>query len=209
MEEDKSQGMSPILVKIGTALLVAALIAGCWFVLISPYVPGGYARSYDCDYKTLSVMKTVITVPINGKTYSISGHVFPIFTDPLTMKNEAGEVVGFAGDNWGIVVQDSHGIYVNGTCELNVKGSFAFWGEKYALYDTKGNQIGTVRSNIYNTACTIKDTKGKLIAKYTSPVYINDYSVYVYENDLCSDEAVLMIFASYVSDVRYDEENKK
>ena len=36
---------------------------------------------------------------------------------------------------------------------------------------------------------------------------LNEYTVDIYDNDICSDKAMLMIIASYVSDYHADNDN--
>lgn len=55
-----------------------------------------------------------------------------------------------------------------------------------------------------NTGGSIRDTKGNLIATYSSSYFMNDYTVTIYDNDICSDMSILMIVASYVSDYMAD-----
>ena len=51
-----------------------------------------------------------------------------------------------------------------------------------------------------NTSGSITDTEGNLVATYSSLPFVNDYTVTIYDNNICSDMSVLMIVASYVSD---------
>ena len=52
----------------------------------------------------------------------------------------------------------------------------------------------------------IVDNDGKVIATYSSPFLMYDYDVAIY-SDILSDEAVLLIMASYVSDIVADSES--
>ena len=73
-----------------------------------------------------------------------------------------------------------------------------------ALTDKEGNIVATAEFNMSNTGGTIKDTEGNLIAKYLSSYFMNDYTVTIYDNNICSDMSILMIVASYVSDYMAD-----
>ena len=42
----------------------------------------------------------------------------------------------------------------------------------------------------------IVDTKGNLVAEYSSSIIANDYTVTIYDNDVCSDLSILMIVIS-------------
>ena len=76
------------------------------------------------------------------------------------------------------------------------------------MKSAEGNIVGTVEFNISNTGGSIKDVNGNLIATYSSALFMNDYTVTIYDNDVCSDMSILMIVASYVSDYKADSKSK-
>lgn len=158
---------------------------------------------YKCDYKTLNI-NTKITTTLNGEKISISGNVFTLLTDPLTVKDSCGNILGYAGDSYGIISQDDHGIYIGDKFDINMCGNFELFGESYTLKDSNGDTVATALFNMNNTGGTIKDVNNNLIAKYTSSLFMNDYTVTIYDNSVCSDLAILMIVASYVSDYMAD-----
>lgn len=160
-------------------------------------------RVYKCDYKSLN-LNTKITTVLNGTEISISGNIFTFLTDPLTVKDSNDNILGYAGDVYGIIEQDDHGIYIGETFEINMCGNFDLWGESYKLKDAEGNIVATVEFNASNTGGSIVDTAGNLVATYSSSFVANDYTVTIYDNDICSDMAILMIMASYVSDYMAD-----
>lgn len=161
------------------------------------------SRIYKCDYKSLNI-NTKITTILNGEKISITGNVLRLFTDPLTAKDSKGNVLGYAGDAYGIISQDDHGIYIGKEFDVNMCGNVDLFGESYKLKDSEGNVVATVEFNMSNTGGSITDTKGNLIAKYSSSIFMNDYTVTIYDNDICSDMSILMIVASYVSDYMAD-----
>ena len=161
------------------------------------------AHVYECDYKSLNI-NTKITTTLDGEEISIVGNIFRLFTDPLTVKDSKGNILGYAGDVYGIISQDDHGIYIGDSFDINMCGNVDLWGESYKLKDSEGNVVGTVEFNMSNTGGTIKDANGNLIAKYSSALFMNDYTVTIYDNDVCSDMSILMIVASYVSDYMAD-----
>lgn len=163
-------------------------------------------RVYECDYKSLNI-NTKITTTLDGEEISIVGNIFRLLTDPLTVKDSKGNVLGYAGDTYGIISQDDHGIYVGDSFDVNMCGNVDLWGESYKLKDSEGNVVGTVEFNMSNTGGNIKDANGNLIAKYSSALFMNDYTVTIYDNDVCSDMSILMIVASYVSDYKADSSN--
>lgn len=158
-------------------------------------------RVYECDYKSLNI-NTKITTTLRGEEISIVGNIFRLLTDPLTVKDSKGNVLGYAGDAYGIISQDDHGIYIGEEFDVNMCGNVDLWGESYKLKDSEGNVIATIEFNMSNTIGNIKDTEGNLIATYSSPLFMNDYTVTIYDNDICSDISILMIMASYVSDYK-------
>lgn len=160
-------------------------------------------RVYKCDYKSLN-LNTKITTTLDGEEIVIAGNVFRLLTDPLTVKDSNGNVLGYADDAYGIISQDDHGIYIGEKFDINMCGNVDLWGESYKLKDSEGNIIATVKFNTWNTKGSIKDTEGNLIATYSSSPIMNDYTVTVYDNSICSDMSILMIVASYVSDYMAD-----
>ena len=164
------------------------------------------SRVYECDYKSLNI-NTKITTTLDGEEISIVGNIFRLLTDPLTVKDSKGNVLGYAGDAYGIISQDDHGIYIGDSFDVNMCGNVDLLGESYKLKDSEGNVVGTAEFNMSNTGGNIKDVNGNLIAKYSSALFMNDYTVTIYDNDVCSDMSILMIVASYVSDYKADSSN--
>lgn len=156
-------------------------------------------RVYNCDYHSLS-FHTEITTVYEGSEISISGDLLTFITDPLTAKDEYGNVIGYAGDTYGFIEQDSHGIYVDDEFDVNMCGKLDLFGNTYALEDADGNVTANLSFDMFGTYGSIVDADGNLVAEYSSFPMINDYTVSVYENDVCSDLSILMIMASYVSD---------
>lgn len=160
-------------------------------------------RVYRCDYKSLNI-NTKITTTLNGEEISIVGNIFTLFTDPLTVKDSKGNILGYAGDAYGFISQDDHGIYIGEEFDINMCGNVDLFGESYKLKDSEGNIVATAEFNMSNTSGSIRDTEGNLVATYSSSYFMNDYTVTIYDNDVCSDMSILMIVASYVSDYMAD-----
>lgn len=185
------------------SLLVAILMIVSLLTYGSAEIKTGTDRVYKCDYKTLS-MNTKITTTFDGEEISITGNIFTLFTDPLTVKDSKGNVLGYAGDVYGFISQDDHGIYIGKEFEINMCGNVDLWGESYELKDSKNNIVATAEFNNSNTRGSIRDIEGNLIATYSSSYFMNDYTVTIYDNNICSDMSILMIMASYVSDCMAD-----
>lgn len=160
-------------------------------------------RVYVCDYKSLNV-NTKITTVIDDKEIFIVGNIIKFLTDPLTVKDADGNILGYAGDAYGVIEQDDHGIYVDDNFEINMCGNFEMWGNRYKLKDAEGNIVATAEFNMLNTKGQMIDTNNNLVATYSSSLLENDYTVTIYDNDVCSDMSILMIMASYVSDYKAD-----
>ena len=167
--------------------------------------------SYECNVNACQFfmgIKTVINTTVDEKAVEISRDSFTIGTEPLSMKDEEGNVLASAGDVYGIISQDDHGIYVNDSFEINMCGNIDFNGESYELQDSEGNLIATVEFSTGNTSGGIIDTEGNLIATFKSDIGRYDYTVDIYENDIFSDNAILMIMASYMSDYRVEQRQR-
>ena len=164
------------------------------------------SRTYDCDYHTLS-LKTKITTKIDNEEIAITGRLFTFITDPLKMTDSKGNVIASADDSYNIISQDDHAILVGNQVEIIVKGNFEFFGESYDLYNKNGTKVGYAEFGEFGCSGEIVDTNKNLIAKFSSPPLFNDYSVTIYDNNICSDKAILLIVASYVSDYHYDKNN--
>ena len=160
-------------------------------------------RVYECDYKSLN-LNTKITTTMNNEEITISGNIFRLLTDPLTVKNKDGEIIAYAGDVYGFISQDDHGIYIGEEFDVNMCGNIDLFGETYDLKNENGDIIGDVSFNTFNTYGTIKDIDDNIIAIYNSSYFFNDYTVTIYDNDVCSDLSILMIIGSYVSDYMAD-----
>lgn len=188
------------------SLLVAILMIANLTACGSAETTTKTGRAYECDYKSLNI-NTKITTTLDGEEISISGNIFRLLTDPLTVKDSKGNVLGYAGDVYGFISQDDHGIYIGDSFDINMCGNVDLFGESYKLKDSEGNVVGTVEFNMSNTGGNIKDSNGNLIATYSSALFMNDYIVTIYDNDVCSDMSILMIVASYVSDYKADSSN--
>ena len=163
-------------------------------------------RTYECNYKSTSITQTRIKTVIDGRDVIITGSSIAKLkiTDPLGMYDADGNEIAYAGDTYGFIAQDTHGIYVNGEFEINMGGNVSLLGNVYTLKDKDGNALATIDCNSFDTKGYVTDNDGNIIASYESLYAVNDYTVKICDNGICSDEAMLLIIASYVSDVKYD-----
>ena len=187
------------IVDIVIILVVAVLIGASIFMMKG--IDG--ARKYDCDVHIIS-LNTNISVNKDGENYSkIDGNIFRIVEDPLTMTIDEHKVA-YAGDAYHFINQDSHTIYLNNEFAVEMAGELSVFGNNYTLYNKEGEKIGRAHFNFLDTYGYVYDVQDNVIAKYTSALFFKDYKVFIVDNDVLSDDAILMIVASYVSDKNYD-----
>lgn len=166
----------------------------------------GSFNTYKCDYKSMK-MNTKIITNLDGKEISIEGELFSYITDPLTVRDSDGNVLGYAGDSYGYVTQDDHGIYIGTEFDVNMCGKFSIFRNVYHIKNEKEEVVAIAKFNAVDTYGVVYDMENKAIATYSSLPFANDYKVSIYDNDICSDMSILMIMASYKSDVVADQRN--
>ena len=203
--------MSPMEIVI-TVLIVATVVMAVILIFndsmgcgsgSSGKSTGANGRKYECDYHTIS-LNTEISTQIDGVEVTISGNLFKFITDPLKMTDPSGNVLATADDSYNIISQDDHSIVVDGEFEVCIAGNVDIIGESYDLYDRNGNKVGYADFSAFGYSGGIYDVNGNVAAEYSRAFAMNDYTVTVYDNDICSDKAMLMLVASYVSDYHYD-----
>lgn len=194
-----------VIFSIVLILSISIILASCGQSNL-PAAPENVAsRTYDCDYHSLA-FKTKISFTKDSAEYEISGNFLRFLTDPLTLYKN-GEVIGSADDSYHVVNQDDHSIVINGNFEIAVVGNFEVFGNSYELYKDDEVKAGSASFNTLCTSGSITDTNGNLVAVYEKNPLLNDYTVTIYDNEMCSDEAILMIVASYVSDYHADNDD--
>lgn len=186
-------------------LSVSIILSSCGQSNVTTISENSTLRIYNCDYHSLS-FKTKISFTKDNNEYEISGNFLRFLTDPLTLYKN-GEAIGSADDSYHVVNQDDHSIVINGNFEIAVVGNFEVFGNSYELYKDDDVKAGSASFNTFCTSGSITDTNGNLVAVYKKNLVVNDYTVTIYDNDMCSDEAILMIIASYVSDYHADNDN--
>ena len=199
-------------IKANVSILSVILVIGILFTGCTNYASTvkedvkDSKRTYDCDYHTLS-LNTCISFKMDGETYKITGNIFRIVTDPLQLKDSKGNVVGYASDDYHVVSQDDHAIIIDGKFEVAIEGNFEILGNSYDLYGDDDVKLGKAEFNELCTSGAVLDNEGHAVAIYSKSLLLNDYTVDIYDNDICSDKAMLMIIASYVSDYHADNDN--
>ena len=188
-----------ILVICGIIILLAAIFNPSYTIKDSIK---SSERVYECDYKTVS-LNTSISYLKDDATYTVKGDIFHLLTDPLTLYKD-DKVIGEASDAYHIIGQDDHAIIINGKFEIDVVGNIELLGENYDLYNQDGIKVGYADFNSFGTSGAIYNIHDEVIATFSKFVLFNDYTIKIYDNNLCSDNALLMIFASYMSDYKAD-----
>ncbi|OUM68727.1 hypothetical protein PIROE2DRAFT_57934 [Piromyces sp. E2] len=188
------------------------------FILIFALSSGKYkdigAKSiYKCDYISFA-LNTKIKIYNDTEDdllYAVEGNILKWTTDPLTLYDEKQnhKKIMYAGDSLNFFSQDSHSIQSlpkkESLCEM--EGKFSFSGNSYKLY-INNTYTGDATFNSHSTHGEVKTKTGDLIADfYRKNIFVKDYTVQIKENNIFSDETLLMIFASFVSDYTADEEN--
>lgn len=193
--------------KIVTALLAIVAIIVAIVFSAKIYTPNDAKSQYFCDRKLFSFDMRVSVEDMSGNhKYTIDGEVLAAYEDDLAMTNSNGDVVRNTNDQFNFISQNQHDIY-NGDELLYVcDGKIKWFADSYDVFDKDSNKIAHVDFNMWDTRGTMKDMDGNVIARYNSSMFRKDYIVSIYDGCQIDDESVLMIFASYVSDVRSDTE---
>ena len=159
---------------------------------------------YDCDVKYLSLSTDIQISKDSEKIGTVSGNIFRIVEDPLTMKDTDNNRIAYAGDTYHLISQDSHVIVVGDTVTAEMVGLFKLFGERYDIYNANGEKIARAEFNYLNTGGEVYNADGTLIATYGSFVLFNDFNVKISNESNIDTNTLLMIFCSYFSDQKYD-----
>lgn len=168
----------------------------------------GPNTEYECDVKNLRLSTDIVISTGGQKVSQVSGNIFRIVEEPLTMKDSEGNKLAYAGDDYHFIAQDSHVIISDGVVVAEMVGRFDMFGETYDIYNAAGEKIAKAKFNWADTYGTLYDMSGNLIADYGSFILFNDFDVRISENCEINHNTVLMIFCSYYSDQKYDSESE-
>ena len=167
----------------------------------------GAVKTFDCDVKVFR-LNTDIQISSDGVyLFSVQGNIIKFLTDPLRLCNSEGKEIASAGDEYHIVTQDTHWI-LTATEEIKMVGNFTIFGDSYEFF-VDDEKVAHAEFNAFNTYGTLVDNDGNIMADYTSCIIFKDYAVQVTNNNIFSDEAINLIFASYYSDQDADSRNNK
>jgi len=77
-------------------------------------------------------------------------------------------------------------------------------GVTYDIYNIDKEKVAHAEFNGSNTYGTIYDSKGTVIAEYTSNFAYNDFDIRISDKCKIDHKSILMIFCSYYSDQHAD-----
>lgn len=184
-------------------LLIIMLILVITTMLFSPE-PIEPHTAYKCDVKNLRLSTDIVISSDGEKIGKVTGSIFRIVEEPLTMKDMSGNKLAYAGDDYHFVAQDSHVIIYDGIVTAEMVGRFKLFGEKYDIYNSSGEKVATVKFNWTDTYGEMYDMNGKLVADYESFIFFNDFKLRISDECPLDETTTIMIFCSYYSDQAYD-----
>lgn len=192
-------------VRIIIAIVVAVLVWMFLSWLIRPNI--GEYTEYKFDVKNLH-LSTTIEIEKSGEDFAkVKGNVWKFVTDPLTMYDANDNKVAYAGDEYHLMAQDSHTIFVNNNLAAEMVGRINLFGETYDVYNANKEKIARVKINMFNTKGKMYDADGNIIADYRSFPFFNDFNVRVSDDCEIDENVVVMIFSSYYSDHKFDSKS--
>jgi uncharacterized protein YxjI len=183
-------------------LAIAIFVA----VLAPIKTPEDAVSRYMCDVNPFA-LKTCVNIKNSDGTelYNVNGEYFSAFEDNLVMQDTCGNIVREMNDNYNFITQNDHTILDGNGFLYICEGNVNFMGNSYQVFDNKKEQVGNVWFDAFNTRGTISNMDGEIVAQYNSKLFCSDYVVSIFENCAIDEASVLMMFASYVSDIRADE----
>lgn len=195
--------------KLIPAMIVFATIIVGALCSVNINTPGGAKSQYFCDSALFSLNLHVDVESMDGDIlYAIDGEIFSAYEDDLRMANKSNTVVRETNDIFNLISQNEHVIYGGDELMYRCDGKIKLFADSYVVFDAYGNKIANVSFNMFDTVGTMTDMDGNVIARYDSAWFRRDYIVSIFDKCEIDDESVLMIFASYVSDVRADNANQ-
>ncbi len=201
-----SKQMTKVLLVVVAVIVVIWVVAGIASEEGTAVTSENYTN-YRCDVKNLR-LSTTIDIYKEGEQFAkVSGNILRFVTDPLTLYDWNGAKLGYAGDDYHFIAQDSHSIYVENAMTVEMVGLFKWVGQAYDIYNVEGCKIATAEFNSFNTRGYVQDMNGNLIADYHSNFFFNDFDVRIFKNCELDENTVLLIFSSYYSDQHADSSN--
>lgn len=167
-------------------------------------------KEIKCDYKVMS-LGTNIKMKLNNKNVKVVGSIFTgKIVDPLKMVDSDKNVIARATDEYNILNTNNHTIIVGDNVEAVMHGDFNVIGKSYKIYDGENeNQIAVFKRSLSGLGGELTDMDGNVLASYKRYPARFDFTITINDNDTFSDEAIVMILSSFVSDDIADNRTSK
>lgn len=192
------------MVRIGVVVVIAVLLVGMFASCFVRPNLGDYTE-YKFDVKHFLKLSTTMEIEKSGEYFAkVQGNIWKFVTDPLTMYDADGNNVAYAGDEYHLIAQDSHVIFVNNSVAAEMVGRVNLLGETYDIYNANQEKIARLTVNMFSTKGKMYDADGNLVADYWSFPLFKDFSVRVADSCEIDENIVIMVFSSYYSDHKFD-----
>lgn len=205
MKTTKIKNVTRLLIVSTIIITLLFSLVGC----VSETHPSADSRNYtlyECNGRVIT-LSTKIEIEKEGDYFgTIKGNIFKIVTDPLTMYDDNDTKIAYAGDTYGFINQDSHGIYVGRQFMYDMLGKFELLGQEYEIYDYDRNLVAKLKFSPGNFNGKLTDPQDNIIAEYNSFIGFKDFDIKIYDSCELDEISVLMIFGSYYSDYHFDAE---
>jgi uncharacterized protein YxjI len=189
------------------AIIIVAILGAVAFLGVHINAPENAESQYFCNQKLLSFDLNVDVEDMSGEhLYNINGEFFAAYEDDLAMTDVDGNVILRTDDQYNFITQNNHVICRDGDHVYHCDGEFKLFADSYEISDADGNKIAHVKFNMFDTVGIMVDNDGNENARDDSNIARFDYVVSIFNGCPIDEESVLMIFASYVSDVRADSD---
>lgn len=190
---------------INAICIIVAIVVAVATIVIPIRKPENAKSQYNCNTHPFAL---TVDIDVAGAdkddAYNITGEFFSAYEDNLTMRDQNGDVVREMDDSYNFISQNDHVILDGNGILYSCEGNINIMGNSYDIFNNQKEQIGTVEFNAWNTRGEMRNMDGVVVAQYDSNIFCTDYVVSVFENCEIDDASVLMMFASYFSDIRAD-----
>lgn len=188
-----------------TACFMIAAAVAFAAMLIPLNVPENAKSQYMCDTHVLSFTTNVDIEDADGNyLYNVNGDYFAAIEDNLVMQDMQENIVREMDDEYNFITQNDHTILDGNGILYSCQGNINIVSNSYDVFNNKKEQVGDIEFNTWNTYGALKNVDGEVVAQYNSSILGTNYVVSIFENCEIDDASVLMMFASYYSDIRSD-----
>jgi uncharacterized protein YxjI len=184
--------------------VIVATIA--FVAMLIPFnVPENARSQYTCNPRVFALTTNVDIEDANGNhLYNVNGDYFAAIEDNLVMQDMCENIVREMDDEYDFITQNDHTILDGNGVLYSCQGNVNIIGNSYDVFNNKKEHVGDIEFNTWNTYGALKNMDGEIVAQYNSNLLCADYVVSIFENCEIDDASVLMMFASYYSDIRAD-----